>query len=50
MWQAEADARSFGMTVDMSQPIYRHLLEKQWRKEGRLDLLVRHRPSVAALM
>lgn len=27
--------------VDMSKPIYRHLVEKSWRKDGRLDLLVR---------
>ncbi|KAG8992288.1 hypothetical protein FRB90_001047 [Tulasnella sp. 427] len=26
--------------ADMSKPIYRHLLEKSWRKEGRLDQLM----------
>ncbi|KAG9050363.1 hypothetical protein FS837_005984 [Tulasnella sp. UAMH 9824] len=26
--------------ADMSKPIYRHLLEKSWRKDGRLDLLM----------
>lgn len=25
----------------MTKPVYRHLVEKRWREEGALDLLVR---------
>ena len=32
--------------ADMTKPIYRHLVEKRWRNDGDLDLLVRwHPPS-----
>jgi len=29
------------VTADMSQKVYRHLIEQRWRNEGALDLLVR---------
>jgi hypothetical protein len=30
------------VAADMSQKVYRHLIEQRWRSEGALDLLVRY--------
>lgn len=34
--------RALIFVADMTKPVYRHLLEKKWRNEGRLDKLVRN--------
>lgn len=30
------------LTVDMTRPVHRHLMEQKWRNDGGLDLLVRY--------